>query len=246
MRRSTRQLPGSYPQLSTLPRAIPSGWPRSWAAGLGAGEAVGVSRILICTMLTAVLSSGLSGGPDRGPVARVGPDDVGDKPAPRFGWPLPGSPTVVRAFQPPALRYGPGHRGVDLAAVTGAPVLAAGTGTVVFAGTVAGHGVVSVDHPGGLRTTYEPVSPSVTVGDEVAKGERIGTVASGHPGCPVTNCLHWGVLRGPAHDGQYLDPLRLLAAARVRLLPISSSACGSFQHLAPEPEHRPGVQLTYP
>src|SRR5918997_1221263 len=91
-----------------------------------------------------------------------------------FSWPLSGSPAVVRAFQAPALPYGPGHRGVDLAAVPGAPVLAAGAGTVVFAGTVASRGVVSVDHSGGLRTTYEPVSPSVSAGDHVARGEQIG------------------------------------------------------------------------
>jgi murein DD-endopeptidase MepM/ murein hydrolase activator NlpD len=212
-----------------------------------------VSRILICTMFMAVLSGGLVKGPaavtslptrpdhatptdqanqtslvtPAGLVARARPGDgdVGNKPALRFGWPLPGSPTVVRAFHPPAFRYGPGHRGVDLAAVAGTPVLAAGAGTVAFAGIVAGHGVVSVEHPGGLRTTYEPVSPTVTAGDRVTRGEQIGTVQPGHLGCPVTACLHWGVLywgvlRGPAQDRQYLDPLRLLAAARVRLLPI--------------------------
>lgn len=109
---------------------------------------------------------------------------------------------------------------MDLAAVAGTPVLAAGAGTVAFAGTVAGRGVVSVEHPGGLRTTYEPVSPTVTAGDRVARGERIGTVLPGHLGCPSTVCLHWGVLRGSEQAKQYLDPLRLLAAARVRLLPI--------------------------
>jgi murein DD-endopeptidase MepM/ murein hydrolase activator NlpD len=170
-----------------------------------------------------------------GLVVRAGPDDVGNKPALRFAWPLPGSPTVVRAFHPPAFRYGPGHRGVDLAAVAGTPVLAAGAGTVAFAGTVAGHGVVSVDHPRGLRTTYEPVSPTVTAGDRVARGERIGTVQPGHPGCPVTACLHWGVLDGPEQDRQYLDPLRLLAAARVRLLPIEGPP------VMPEPRLMPGV-----
>ena len=227
-----------------------------------------MSRILICTVLMAVLSSGqLSGERSAGPatqagsVARAVPgdgpgdggpgdaglDDAGTEPALRFGWPLAGSPTVVRAFHPPAFQYGPGHRGVDLATVAGAPVLAADAGTVAFAGTVAGYGVVSVDHPGGLRTTYEPVSPTVTIGDRVARGEQIGTVQPGHPGCPVAACLHWGVLRalhqgGPPQDRQYLDPLRLLAAARVRLLPIDgplvvpgSSAGGGFQHLAPEP-----------
>ena len=155
----------------------------------------------------------------------AGFDGAGTKPAPWFGWPLPGSPTVVRAFHPPAFRYGAGHRGVDLATVSGAPVFAADAGTVAFAGTVAGYGVVSVDHPSGLRTTYEPVSPIVTIGDRVARGERIGTVQPGHPGCPVAVCLHWGVLRVPnqsnqQQDREYLDPLRLLATARVRLLPI--------------------------
>jgi murein DD-endopeptidase MepM/ murein hydrolase activator NlpD len=117
---------------------------------------------------------------------------------------------------------------VDLASTAGAAVLAAGTGTVIFAGIVAGRGVVSVDHPGGLRTTYEPLSPTVTTGDSVVRGQQIGTVAPGHLGCPVTACLHWGVLRrlpeGTAsdteQDRQYLDPLRLLARTRVRLLPI--------------------------
>ncbi|MGA9311964.1 MAG: peptidoglycan DD-metalloendopeptidase family protein [Pseudonocardiaceae bacterium] len=161
-------------------------------------------------------------------VHQAGADDIGDEPGRRFGWPLSGSPTVVRAFHPPAVRYGPGHRGVDLASAAGAAVLAAGAGTVVFAGIVAGRGVVSVDHPGGLRTTYEPVSPTVTAGDRVGRGQRIGTVQPGHLGCPAIACLHWGVLRrlpeGAApdteQDTQYLDPLRLLAGTRVRLLPI--------------------------
>jgi murein DD-endopeptidase MepM/ murein hydrolase activator NlpD len=105
-------------------------------------------------------------------------------------------------------------------------VLAAGTGTVIFAGTVAGRGVVSVEHVagnlrGGLRTTYEPVSPTVTTGQQVRVGEQIGIVQAAHPGCAVAACLHWGAYRGPDHDERsYLDPLRLLAWPRVRLLPV--------------------------
>ncbi len=149
-----------------------------------------------------------------------GADDPGDLPGPRtgtFGWPLAGRPAVVRAFEAPALPYGSGHRGVDLASVAAAPVLTAGAGTVVFAGVVAGRGVVSVDHPGGLRTTYEPVAPIVTAGDQVARGDQLGTVQLGHPGCTAPACLHWGVRRGPS---DYLNPLRLVVMARVRLLPI--------------------------
>ncbi|MGH3785305.1 MAG: M23 family metallopeptidase [Pseudonocardiaceae bacterium] len=222
-------------------------------------------RILICTILMTALFGGLSGeplaalrltGPEAtdpeaalaiptGLAVRHGSNPVGETPGRQFGWPLAGSPTVVRAFHPPTFRYGPGHRGVDLAAVPEAPVLAAGAGTVVFAGIVASRRVISVDHPGGLRTTYEPVSPMVTAGDRVIKGQRIGTVALDHPGCPVSVCLHWGVLRGPARDGDYLDPLRLLATGRVRLLPVDGlpyrqrclrpSPGGGFQHLAPQP-----------
>lgn len=128
--------------------------------------------------------------------------------------PLPG-PEVTRSFEPPGSPYGPGHRGVDLAAAPGAVVVAAGDGVVAFAGAVAGRTVVSIDHPGGLRTTYEPVDPSVGAGQRVARGSPIGTLAAGHAGCPAAACLHWGLRRGET----YLDPLQLLAPPRIRLLP---------------------------
>ena len=149
-----------------------------------------------------------------------GTADAGDPSRPHpvmFGWPLAGRPAVIRAFEAPAVPYGPGHRGVDLASVAGAAVLAAGAGTVVFAAVVAGRGVVSVDHPGGLRTTYEPVSATVVAGNRVARGEQLGTEQLGHPGCSAAACLHWGVRRGP---NDYLDPLRLVVLPRLRLLPL--------------------------
>lgn len=132
-----------------------------------------------------------------------------------WSWPLAGSPDVTRSFDLAAGPYGAGHRGVDLAGAPGQPVLAAGDGVVVFAGMVAGRPVVSVDHPGGLRTTYEPVAPSVGAGRPVARGSPLGTLQAGHPGCPVDACLHWGLRRGET----YLDPLLLLRPPRVRLLP---------------------------
>ncbi|MFI5931291.1 M23 family metallopeptidase [Actinoplanes sp. NPDC051494] len=126
-------------------------------------------------------------------------------------------PAVTRRFDPPAHRWLPGHRGVDLAAPASVPIRAAGAGTVVFAGTIAGRGVVSVAHAGGLRTTYEPLTlGSVRVGETVAAGQRIGTLTPGHAGCPGPACLHWGLRRGR----DYLDPLALLGAGRVRLLPV--------------------------
>ncbi len=132
-----------------------------------------------------------------------------------FGWPV-APPAIVRPFDPPAQPWLAGHRGVDLAAPPSAVVRSAGPGTVLFAGLVAGRGVVSVAHAGGLRTTYEPVTASVSVGDVVARGDPLGLLQPGHPGCPSAACLHWGLRRGPL----YLDPLALLGLGRVRLLPL--------------------------
>lgn len=138
-------------------------------------------------------------------------------PRPGYGWPLPGTPRVTRRFDPPPRRWLSGHRGVDLAGRPGEPVLAAGPGRVVFAGPVAGTGVVSIAHRGGLRTTYQPVKASVHAGQRVEEGDTIGVLQGGHSGCPKAACLHWGLRR----DRQYLDPLTLLGLGRVRLLPVT-------------------------
>ena len=143
----------------------------------------------------------------------------GAPPVPDSGWlrwPLAGKPDVVRGFDPPAQPWLPGHRGVDLAAHPGDPVRAAGPGVVAFAGVLAGRGVVSVLHPSGIRTTYEPVRPSVAAGDRVAAGALLGLVDPGHAGCAATACLHWGARRGDT----YLDPVTLIGPPRLRLKPL--------------------------
>src|SRR6185437_3585719 len=85
----------------------------------------------------------------------------------RLDWPLRPPPAVARAFDAPSPDWNPGHRGVDLAGTAGQPVYAAGAGIVVFAGMLAGRPVVSLSHPGGLRTSYEPVRAAVRVGQPV-------------------------------------------------------------------------------
>ncbi|GGU56397.1 M23 family metallopeptidase [Lentzea flava] len=134
-------------------------------------------------------------------------------PPTRYTWPLPPPHPVVRTFEAPASPFAPGHRGVDLSAPPGTAVLAAGDGVVVYAGSVAARTLVSVQHRGGLRTTYEPVAPAVTAGRQVHRGEVIGHLQEGHCASP---CLHWGARRGE----KYLDPLRLLMQGRIRLLPV--------------------------
>lgn len=173
-------------------------------------------RSLLAAVLTTLVVGALMPAPSTaGPLV----PDAGSAPA--VGWtaPLGGAPPVTRPFEAPAHAYGPGHRGVDLGSAPGTPVLAAGNGVVVFAGMVAGRPVVSIDHAGGLRTTYEPVRPSVGAGQQVTRGSSIGALTPGHAGCPAEACLHWGLRRGET----YLDPMQLLAVPRVRLLPLRGS-----------------------
>lgn len=138
----------------------------------------------------------------------------------RLDWPLRPRPAVLRLFDAPSPNWQRGHRGVDLAATSGQTVYAARSGTVVFAGELAGRPVVSVAHPGGLRTSYEPVTAAVRQGQLVARGSSIGELAAGHPGCPAPACLHWGAMWGPAANADYVDPLGLVVTTPIRLKPL--------------------------
>ena len=139
----------------------------------------------------------------------------------RLDWPLRPRPAVLRVFDAPSPNWNRGHRGVDLAGVPGQRVYAAAAGTVVFAGELAGRPLVSIAHPGGLRTTYEPVQPSVRVGQLVDAGAVIGELAAGHDGCAAAACLHWGAMWGAASRADYVDPLGLLASTLIRLKPLA-------------------------
>lgn len=136
----------------------------------------------------------------------------------RWRWPLLPRPPVLRPFRAPESEYGRGHRGLDLAAEVGTPVLAVEGGVVTHAGVVAGRGTVTVRHPDGLSSTYEPVAPAVAPGAVVSVGDRLGTVdpRAGPVHCGARVCLHLGARRGDA----YLDPHPLLVGGRVRLLPL--------------------------
>jgi murein DD-endopeptidase MepM/ murein hydrolase activator NlpD len=157
------------------------------------------------------------------------PSSSSPVPTGAVGWraPVTGGLLVVRPFVAPPAPWLAGHRGVDLAGPPDSLILAAGAGVVVFAGPVAGRGVVSIDHPGGLRTTYEPVLASVVAGERVAAGDPIGTLVAGHPGCPLDACLHWGLRRGAV----YLDPMLLLRPLRLRLKPLGVRASGAVARL---------------
>lgn len=129
-----------------------------------------------------------------------------------YGWPSGQEVTVLRHFDVGDHNWLPGHRGVDLALVAGDPVYAAGDGVVIFAGKLNDRELVSIEHSDGLRTTYEPIEPTVSKGDVVSRGTIIGYVTGQH--CVIGSCLHWGAKIG---SDDYIDPLSLVRGP-IRLL----------------------------
>ncbi|GAA1674005.1 hypothetical protein GCM10009830_20450 [Glycomyces endophyticus] len=158
-------------------------------------------------------------------LARAAPASAQDRGHAAAGpWrPPTGALDLRTAFDPPPLPWLPGHRGVDLGAADAQTVTAVGAGTVMFAGDLAGRGVVSIAHPNGLRTTYEPVAPMVDAGETVTAGQPVGTLQAGHASCPGAVCLHLGLKRGPL----YLDPMLLFGSGKVRLLPRPGRAAAA-------------------
>ncbi|WP_328326251.1 M23 family metallopeptidase [Kribbella sp. NBC_00382] len=129
-------------------------------------------------------------------------------------WPLTPRPEVVRGFEPPPKPWLPGHRGLDLRGSPGQQVRSATSGTVTYAGPLAGRGVIVITD-GPLRTTYEPVIPTVRKGTHVTPGTPLGHLSAAASHCTPATCLHWGLLQATT----YLNPLTLLPHRPVRLLP---------------------------
>jgi len=144
--------------------------------------------------------------------------------APEGSWSWPVVGPVIRAFDPPDSPYGSGHRGIDIAAPFGTVIVAPAAGTVKFAGKVGGYLFVSIDHGGGIESTYSWVSQlGVRKGDIVFERQPIGSTGAGHPGSLVPH-LHFGVKL----DGSYVDPLSMLSPGSVtdliRLAPLTAAA----------------------
>lgn len=124
--------------------------------------------------------------------------------------------TVERLASLPQRPWLAGHRGLDLAADVGEPVTAPASGVVTYVGFVVDRPVVSIRHDQGLVSSFEPVDSTAVVGDIVARGQAIGTVAKTPLHCGWRQCVHWGLRL----DGTYVDPLDYLEGfGMIRLLP---------------------------
>jgi lipoprotein NlpD len=92
----------------------------------------------------------------------------------RFQWPLKG-PVITRfGIQPSGMKY----NGIKIAAKEGAPVLAAGAGTIIYASYVKGYGdTIIVKHDENFTSVYAYLKSSVTKKDDrVKKGDKIASV----------------------------------------------------------------------
>lgn len=132
---------------------------------------------------------------------------------------------IIRDFQAPSSRFGPGHRGIDYGVPPGTSVKASGAGTVSFAGPVAADGLfVAIDHLGGTSTTYSFLSRvDVYKADRVVQGQVIGASGKGHAG--EVPSLHFGAKL----NGDYIDPKLLLTDPDdirdlLRLTPLRAAA----------------------
>ncbi len=80
----------------------------------------------------------------------------------------------------PILGYDRFHSGIDYAANTNSPILAAESGVVILSGSNGGYGnCVIIDHGGGVSTLYGHANKLlVSKGDQVIRGQKIALVGS--------------------------------------------------------------------
>lgn len=121
-------------------------------------------------------------------------------------WPLPGHTYISCHFGEVDAFGNAGHRGTDIPAPEGTPILAAHSGTVLVSGWNDSYGnQVLLDNGAGLSTRYAHMTQTaVTAGEAVTAGQVIGYVGS--TGDSTGNHLHFEVMQG----GVRMNPLELV------------------------------------
>lgn len=140
------------------------------------------------------------------------------------GWRMPFEvPTqLVNEYRQPSSEYSAGHRGVDYLVSLNQEVLAPARGQVRFVGRVVDRNLISLSHPGGEITEFEPVCSDLIAGEQVEAGQIIGWVCDPsiqyRQHCTNLRCLHFSLRKAD----MYLSPLALIGGLNPsRLLPVS-------------------------
>jgi len=124
----------------------------------------------------------------------------------RMSWPVVGGNNYISQY------YHYGHWAIDIAADYGTTVVAAASGTVIFAGWKSNGGgwQVWISHGGDLYTTYNHMSAiTVGAGQSVSRGQQVGRI--GQSGDATGPHLHFEVWSGPVwNGGQRMNPLNYL------------------------------------
>ncbi|MFA7077329.1 MAG: peptidoglycan DD-metalloendopeptidase family protein [Syntrophomonas sp.] len=100
-----------------------------------------------------------------------------------YTWPTPGYTNITSAYgmrYHPILKKNKLHTGIDIGAPSGARIVAADGGSVIFSGWLGAYGnAIIIDHGAGISTLYgHQSSRLVSVGAKVSKGQTIGKVGS--------------------------------------------------------------------
>ena len=124
-------------------------------------------------------------------------------------WPLPGHTYISCHFGEVDAFGNAGHRGTDIPAPEGTPILAAHSGTVLVSGWNDSYGnQVLLDNGAGLSTRYAHMTQTaVTAGETVTAGQVIGYVGS--TGDSTGNHLHFEVMQGGVRVNPtgFIDPM---------------------------------------
>ena len=121
-------------------------------------------------------------------------------------WPLPGHTYISCHFGEVDAFGNAGHRGTDIPAPEGTPILAAHSGTVIISCWNNSYGnQVLLDNGAGLSTRYAHMTQTaVTAGEAVTAGQVIGYVGS--TGDSTGNHLHFEVMQ----DGVRVNPMDMV------------------------------------
>ena len=107
----------------------------------------------------------------------------------------------------PILGYNKKHQGVDFAAPTGTPIMAAGTGHIEFVGNNGGAGkYIRIKHLNGYKTSYSHLSKyasGIQKNVKVRQGQVIGYV--GNTGLSTGPHLHYEVI----FNGKRINPMKM-------------------------------------